>query len=104
MSLRSRLAGAGLALAACAAPALVSAQSSGRPDGMVFIPDVPGQWRSLTERPEALGFHISTTPNPSGCRHYQGIARVHDAEGTPFFIVTRSGNTPDLPGPDELLC
>ena len=104
MSRRVLFAGAGLALVLFAGPAPVSAQSSGRPDGMVFLPDVPGQWRSLTERPEALGFHISTTPNPSACRHYQGIARVDDAEGTPFFMVTRSGNTPDLPGPDELLC
>lgn len=95
---------AALALVSCAVPSLALAQSSGRADGMVFIPDVPGQWRALAERPDALGFHISTTPNPSSCRHYQGIARVNDAEGTPFFMVTRSGNTPDLPGPDELLC
>jgi hypothetical protein len=104
MARRSLFAGAGLALLSFTVPALVSAQSSGRSDGMVFLPDVPGQWRSLTERPDALGFHISTTPNPSACRHYQGIARVDDAEGTPFFMVTRSGNTPELPGPNELLC
>jgi hypothetical protein len=104
MARRFLFVGAGLALVSCTVPALVSAQSSGRPDGMVFLPDVPGQFRALTERPEALGFHISTTPNPSACRHYQGIARVDGADGTPFFMVTRSGNTPDLPGPDELLC
>jgi hypothetical protein len=104
MARRHLFAGAGLALVLFSGPAPVSAQSSGRADGMVFLPDVPGQWRALTERPEALGFHISTTPNPSACRHYQGIARVDDAEGTPFFMVTRSGNTPELPGPNELLC
>ena len=96
--------GAGLAVVSLTVPALVGAQSTGRPDGMVFLPDVPGQFRALTERPEALGLHISTTPDPSACRHYQGIGRVDGADGTPFFMVTRSGNTPELPGPNELLC
>ena len=104
MARRFLFAGAGLALVLFAGPRPVGAQSSGRPDGMVFLPDVPGQWRALTERPDALGFHKSTTPNPSACRHYQGIARVDDAEGTPFFMVTRSGNTPEIPGLNELLC
>jgi len=81
---------------------VVNAQLSDRPDGMRFVPDVPGQFRALTERPDALGFHISTTPDPSACRHYQGIVRVDGADGTPFFLVTRSGNTPD--GVPELVC
>src|SRR5262245_60191845 len=78
------------------------AQQSDRPDGMRFVPDVPGQFRALTERPDALGFHISTTPNPSSCKHYQGIARVDGADGTPFFLVTRSGNTPRFTASDTL--
>ncbi len=82
----------------------ISAQTSGRADGMRFLPDVPGQFRALTERADPLGFHISTTPNPSACKHYQAITRVDGADGTPFFLVTRSGNTPDIPGPDDLLC
>ncbi len=73
-------------------------------DDVRFLADVPGQFRALTERPDALGFHIGSTPNPSSCRHYQGIARVEGADGTPFFLVTRSGNTPEIPGPNELLC
>jgi hypothetical protein len=105
MARRLLFAGAGLALISFTAPAPVGAQSSGRPDGLVFLPDVPGQWRALTERPEPLGFHISTTPNPSACRHYQGLVRVDDAEGTPFFLVTRSGNTPELDNlPNEEAC
>jgi hypothetical protein len=105
MARRFPFAGAGLALVSLIVPPLLSAQATGRPDGMVFLPDVPGQWRALTERADALGFHITTTPNPSECRHYQGIARVDGADGTPFFMVTRSGNTPDIPGvPDELAC
>ena len=86
-------------------PSAVIAQQSDRPDGMRFVPDVPGQFRALSRRAEALGFHITTTPDPSMCRHYQGIARVDGADGTPFFLVTRSGNTPEIPVcPDELCC
>ncbi len=81
------------------------AQTSDRADGMRFVPDVYGQFRSLTEFADPLGFHISTTPNPSQCRHYQAITRVDGADGTPFFLVSRSGNTPDIPFlPDELVC
>ncbi len=78
------------------APALLRAQASDREDGMRFIPDVAGQFRALTERADSLGFHISTTPDPSTCKHYQAIARVDGADGTPFFLVTRSGNTPQI--------
>lgn len=86
-------------------PALAIAQSSDRPDGMRFVPDVLGQFLAQTERADALGFHIGGSPDPSACRHYQAITRVDGADGTPFFLVTRSGNTPDLPNlPDELSC
>ena len=82
-----------------------SAQQSARADGMRFVPNVVEQFQALTERADPLGFHISTTPNPSMCRHYQAITRVDGADGTPFFLVTRSGNTPDIPFlPDELAC
>lgn len=81
------------------------AQQSDRADGMRFVPNVPEQFRALTQFADPLGFHISTTPNPSMCRHYQAITRVDGADGTPFFLVTRSGNTPDIPVlPDELAC
>ncbi len=75
-------------------------------DGVRFVADVPGQFRALTERAEALGVHIDGTPDPSACRHYQGIARVDGADGTPFFLVTRSGNTPliDNVPAEEVLC
>jgi len=46
----------------------------------------------------------STTPEPSNCRHYQAITRVAGADGTPFFLVTRNGNTPETPGDNELNC
>ncbi len=81
------------------------AQQSDRPDGMRFVPNVYEQFRALTQYADPIGFHRGTTPNPSMCRHYQAITRVDGADGTPFFLVTRSGNTPSIPGlPDELVC
>ena len=62
---------------------------------MRFVPDVMNQFRDLTERADALGFHLGESPDPSTCRHYQAIMRVDAADGTPFFLVTRSGNRPD---------
>lgn len=93
------------ALVSLLVPLPVSAQQSERADGMRFVPDVVEQFRALSERADALGLHRSSTPDPSQCRHYQAITRVDGADGTPFFLVSRSGNTPSIPGlPDELAC
>src|SRR5215204_4936017 len=75
-----------------------TAQTSDRSDGMRFVPDPINQVFYLSETGDALGLNITTTPNPSACRHYQGITRTENAEGTQFFLVTRSGNTPFPPG------
>ena len=68
------------------------------------VPDVVGQFNALTERADPMGFHIGDSPNPSTCKHYQGLARIEGADGTPYLIVTRSGNTPEIPGPNDPLC
>ena len=60
------------------------------------MPNVQSQFHDLTDYPEALGLNITTTPDPSSCRHYQSIARAEGADGTPFFMITRSGNTPSV--------
>lgn len=70
-----------------------------------LVPDVVGQFKALTERADPLGFHIGESPDPSTCKHYQGLARIEGPDGTPYLIVTRSGNTPDvIPGPDDPIC
>ena len=70
-----------------------------------LVPDVVGQFNALTERADPLGFHIGESPDPSTCKHYQGLARIEGPDGTPYLIVTRSGNTPDvIPGPDDPIC
>ncbi len=65
---------------------------------MRFVPNVPDQVFNISQYADPLGLNITTTPNPSTCRHYQGMARVDGPDGTPFFLVTRSGNTPSPPG------
>ncbi len=61
---------------------------------MRFVPDVIGQFNDLSVRPDPLGFYRGPSPDPSLCKHYQGIVRVAAADGTPYFIVTRSGVVP----------
>ncbi len=91
-----------LVSALAAGPA--GAQTSGRADGMRFVPDATHAIRTLMQRPDALGFHIDGTPDPTTCKHYQGMVRVDAADGTPYFLVSRSGNTPNVPGPDDQVC
>ena len=84
--------------------ASTSAGGEERADGMRFVPDIAGQFFSLSDYPEPLGLHRGGSPNPSSCKHYQAITRVNGPDGTPFFLVTRSGNTPDvnpIPGTPE---
>ena len=46
-------------------------QTSDRLDGMRFVPNVQSQFHDLTRWADALGLHITTSPNPSMCKHYQ---------------------------------
>ena len=67
---------------------------------MRFLPDVITQFDDLSVRPDAFGFFRGSSPDPSGCKHYQGMVRVEAADGTQYFIVSRSGVVPDggIPG------
>ena len=91
-----------LALAAILA---VAAPAHAQRPASWFVPDVVGQFNALTQRADPLGFHIADSPDPSTCKHYQGLARIEGPDGTPYLIVTKSGNTPDvIPGPDDPIC
>ena len=56
---------------------------------LYFVPNVVAQFQALSERGDALGFGIGTSPDPSASNHYQGIARSH-GPGRPYFFITRS--------------
>ena len=57
-----------------------------------FVPNVEAQFNALSFRPDPLGFDIANSPDPTTCKHYEGIARLQSADGTPYFVLTRSGN------------
>jgi len=88
-----------LAIAAFAVPD-VSAQEGQQQ--VRFLPNVVGQFDALTRRPDALGFHIGNGPDPSQCRHHQALIRTEAADGTPYFIVSRSGPPRDTCLQEEL--
>ena len=56
-----------------------------------FVPNVEAQFNALSVRPDPLGFGIANSPDPTTCKHYEGIARLQGADGTPYFVLTRSG-------------
>jgi hypothetical protein len=74
--------------------------------GVHFAPNVVEQFNALSTRPDALGFHIGDAPNPSRCKHWQGIVRYQSADDTPYFVISHSGNTPSIPYhlPDGVSC
>ncbi len=97
--------GTAAAVATVLGAASAAGQTSGRQDGLRFIPPTAEHAIRMTmEAPDALGFHMDGTPDPTGCKHYQGMVRVDGADGTPFFIVSRSGNIPDLDFEAEAGC
>jgi hypothetical protein len=55
------------------------------------IPEVEAQFNALSFRPDPLGFDIANSPDPTTCKHYEGIARLNGSDGTPYFVLTRSG-------------
>jgi hypothetical protein len=57
-----------------------------------FVPEVEAQFNALSFRPDPLGFDIANSPDPTTCKHSEGIARLQGADGTPYFVLTRSGN------------
>lgn len=70
-----------------------------------FVPDLVTQFAALSVRADPLGLHIGTSPNPSSCKHYQAIVRLQGQDGTPYFVMTRSGNTPPIGLlPDDWAC
>lgn len=72
-----------------------SAHAEAGPGTAVDLPvvaDAVTQFSSLSRRPDGLGFDIGASPDPEACKHYQGMARVHAPDGTPYMLISRSGN------------
>ncbi len=57
---------------------------------VTFVPDVVAQFDTCIRR--HLGFTVGDDiVDPTTCKHYEGIARLQSASGTPYFGLTRSG-------------
>jgi hypothetical protein len=69
-------------------------QTSGLDTSSRFVPDVVSQFAALALRPDGLAFDPAGSPDPSFCKHYQGMARKDGPDGTPYLFVSRSGNVP----------
>lgn len=95
MSRRLGLVVAGVLL--CPALVAQAGASTGSTADLDYPVDVEAQFAALTERADAMGFHMGDAPfDPSLCRHWQGVARSQ-GEGTPYLFVARSGNQPPAP-------
>jgi hypothetical protein len=61
-------------------PCRKSSQSRARANQPGALSDVIGQFNALSQRPDPMGWDIGkvldpSMPDPSVCRHYEGIAR-----------------------------
>lgn len=65
------------------------------PQGVRFLPDVAAQFDALRTELDPVGWHMDGMPDPSFCRHLQAMVRTESPDGTPYLIVTRSGNLPE---------
>src|SRR6266511_2995272 len=79
--------------AAPAAPAVAGSDTAAS-IGERFVPGVVGAFNGLSQRADALVFARNGTPEADTCRHYQGLARKDGPDGTPYLILTKSGNIP----------
>lgn len=77
--------------------ALVTAVAAEPDPGIRFVPDVVDQFNLLARRGDGLAFGVGDLPETldiSTCKHFQGMARTQAPDGTPYFIISRSGNDP----------
>jgi hypothetical protein len=86
------------AVAAAGLDLALASGSNGGPetDGQRFVTTslggVVGAFNGLSRRPDALGFSREGLRAGTTCKHYQGEARVNGPDGTPYIILTKSGN------------
>lgn len=57
------------------------------------VQDVVAQFERIAHHGDPLGWHLNdVAADPDVCRHYQGVVRKDGADGTPYLLLTRSGN------------
>jgi hypothetical protein len=75
-----------------AAAALLAAVGGAAATAEPTVPDVVNSFMQLAHHPDPMAIGIGVGGDATICKHYQGINR-HDApDGTPYFLLSRSGN------------
>ena len=56
------------------------------------ISNVDKQFGRIAHHGDSIGWHLGVAEDPDQCRHYQGVVRQNAPDGTPYLLITRSGN------------
>ena len=67
--------------------------------GQHFVPSVLGALSGLSPSADALVVAKNGAPNPTECKHIEGLARANAPDGTPYIFMTKSGLVPGFPAP-----
>lgn len=71
------------------APALAQPQLP--PPGGYTVENVVEQFDTLAHHPDPITINIGVGQHATLCKHYQGVVRHYGLDGTPYLIVSRSG-------------
>lgn len=81
-------------LGVCAS-AMLSAGSWAQPElpppGGYTVDDVVSQFVTLSHHPDPISVNQGVGQDSTLCKHYQGVVRHYGLDGTPYLIISRSG-------------
>lgn len=61
------------------------------PPGGYTVDDVVSQFISLSHHPDPISVNQGVGQDSTLCKHYQGVVRHYGLDGTPYLIISRSG-------------
>lgn len=79
------------AIGACMLAPQAIAQVQNPPPGGYTVDDVVSQFSLLAHHPDPISIGRGVGQDSTLCKHYQGIARYDLWDGTPYLIISRSG-------------
>jgi len=75
--------------------AMLSAGSWAQPElpppGGYTVDDVVSQFVTLSHHPDPISVNQGVGQDSTLCKHYQGVVRHYGLDGTPYLIISRSG-------------
>ena len=61
------------------------------PPGGYTVDDVVSQFVTLSHHPDPISVNQGVGQDSTLCKHYQGVVRHYGLDGTPYLIISRSG-------------